>query len=206
MTPQAEEASGGAGRPSRPGRPPLAVAFLASLLLLAGAMVLPWWTLGSTGPAATAGFEYGLTALCVRPSGACTAYGSLSTPAERAVGGIFAVALGLTSAALLGTLLAFILSLVRRFQGGPAGAVVGLASGAAALAGPLYVFATLPSAVASIPYASVVSGFFGAATSSSATVSWGGGAGWGLCLAAGALLVIGSLGGLVAGRRRRQSS
>ncbi|TLZ53301.1 MAG: hypothetical protein E6K18_00520 [Methanobacteriota archaeon] len=176
------------------------LAFLAIALVLAGAaMILPWWTLSSTSPSGETSFVFGLTSLCVRPSGACTAYAPLVAEDSEygPVAGAFAVAFGLASLALIAALLAFLLRLgsAKRRPLDRVSGFAGLAAAIAALAAPLYLFEALPSAFAAsgLPYGSPIAGFFGGVSGSGITVSWGGSLGWGVSLAAFAFLLLASV-------------
>jgi hypothetical protein len=189
------------------------VGLLAALLLLGTAVLLPWWAIAATTSSASVTFEFGLTGLCVRPANACTSYASLAAtdPAYRAVGDLFGLTFGIAAIALAGALLAFLLSLVRTPS--PAArlalGICGLASGLAALAGPLYLFAALPGVVASLPppfNPSVVTGFFGGIATPGASISYGGGLGWMVNLAASVLLLIWGPGILALGRQRGKTS
>ncbi len=81
--------------------------------------------------------------------------------------------------------------------------ISGLASGVAMLVATLDVFASLPGAVSSLPYASAVSGFSGSLSAGGTTVTWGGGPGWILGLAASAVLLLLGIGTLVRERRKK---
>ncbi len=193
------------GRASSDRRPWDTAGLLVCLLLLAGAMLLPWWSIAATSPSGAASFDFGLASLCLRPSGVCTSYGTLaaSDPAYRSLRDVFAVALPLESVALVGTLLAFVLAMFRgRFPAGRAGVgLFGLVAGIAALAAPLNVLFALPAAVTALPFASAVTGFSGSVTADGGMVTWGGGPGWTLSLAASGLILLSGPGTLAFRRR-----
>ncbi len=171
-------------------------------------MLMPWWSLAASGSSGTASFEFGLAGLCVRPSSVCASYGTLSAsePVYRSVEDVFGIAFGIASVALLSSLLAFVLSLLRSriSAGGTAVGILGLVSGISALSGPVYILLALPGAVASLPYGSSVAGFFGELTTSGTTISYGGGLGWAASLGASALVLICGP-GMVALERRKRS-
>lgn len=185
----------------------------AALLLLGASVLLPWWAMTATASSARVAFEFGLTGLCVRPANACTSYATLAAtnPAYRALADVFGITFGIAAAGLVGALLAVLASL-RRTQSPAMRSAVGIlasASGIAAFAAPVYLFAALPGAVAALPppfNPSVVTGFFGGITSPEVSVSYGGGLGWMLSLAASVLLLFCGPGTLVLGRMRRKAS
>lgn len=198
--------SGGKDR----GRPWQSALVLVGLALLAGAMVLPWWTLSSSSASGFAAFEFGLTYLCVRPSAVCTAYGPLVTadPGYRAMADVFGVAFVLSSLAFLLAFVALLLRAAgeRRPFASKLSPPAGLAAAVIAVVAPVYLLIALPGAFAggALPSGSMLTGFFGSVSGSGVTLRYGGSYGWALSLLACPLLLLGS--GFRPFRRRRQSA
>jgi len=185
------------GKPER-ARPWRLGLLLVALALLAGATVFPWWTLTSTSGSGFAAFEFHLGYLCLRPSGLCTAYGPLvgSQSGYRAVASTFGVAFVLVALAIVVTFLAVLLELAsgRRPAAQNAAPLTRFVAGVTALIAIAYVFVALPGAFSgsTLPYGSLVTGFFGGTSGGGVTLTFGGSLGWGMALAGGVVLVLAS--------------